>query len=304
MTVRSFVACLAGAPLLMAAAPEPVPTRLTPSSQWVLDYADNACQLIRTFGEGEQRTVLLIESPAPDRMSMLIVGKPLATSLPVIPAAFLPGDNPAFMGTPAIAKGGDPAVLWTIVPLTSKFVVVEKSAVRGKFKPGDRPPAIDLKEKAALRLAREAFASAATGLKIGTLRNNSVILETGSLGKPIKLFEECTRDSLREWGVDPDLEDKIARPVWAPDPSQWFSTEDYPRAMVMRAQETEIRARLLVDAAGKVTSCTSLSHFDAPEFNKVVCDIFKKRARLEPAELADGTKVASYYTAQILFRMP
>lgn len=141
-------------------------------------------------------------------------------------------------------------------------------------------------------------------MKIGTFRNNSLILETGSLGEPIKLFEDCTRDSLREWGVDPDLEDKIARPVWAPDPSRWFSTEDYPRAMVMRGQETEIRARLLVDAAGKVTSCTSLSHFDAPEFSKVVCDIFKKRARLEPAELADGTKVPSYYTAQILFRMP
>ena len=56
--------------------------------------------------------------------------------------------------------------------------------------------------------------------------------------------------------------------------------------------------------AGKVTSCTSLSHFDAPEFNQIVCDIFKERARLEPVGLADGTKVHSYYTAQILFRMP
>ena len=52
-----------------------------------------------------------------------------------------------------------------------------------------------------------------------------------------------------------------------------------------------------------MTSCTSLSHFDAPEFNKVVCDKFKARARCEPAELADGTKVPSYYTAHIVFRI-
>ena len=60
----------------------------------------------------------------------------------------------------------------------------------------------------------------------------------------------------------------------------------------------------MVDATGKITNCTSLSHFDAPQFNKVVCDIFKKRAQFEPAELADGTKVASYYTVNIRFKMP
>jgi protein TonB len=64
-----------------------------------------------------------------------------------------------------------------------------------------------------------------------------------------------------------------------------------------------VSVRLLVDASGKVTNCTSLSHFDAPEFNKVVCEKFKARARFEPAELADGTKVPSYYVNRVIFKM-
>ncbi len=74
MNARTIVACLVAAPLLVAAAPEPAPVsvRLKPSSQWVVDYADNACQLIRTFGEGEEKTVLLIESATPDNATMLI----------------------------------------------------------------------------------------------------------------------------------------------------------------------------------------------------------------------------------------
>ena len=52
-----------------------------------------------------------------------------------------------------------------------------------------------------------------------------------------------------------------------------------------------------------MTSCTSLSHFKEPEFNKIVCDKFMARARFEPAELADGTKVPSYYVNKVVFRI-
>jgi hypothetical protein len=58
------------------------------------------------------------------------------------------------------------------------------------------------------------------------------------------------------------------------------------RDMVVRGKESEVRARSPVDTAGKVTSCTSLSHFDAPEFNKVACD--KPTARALRASRACG----------------
>ena len=130
-----------------------------------------------------------------------------------------------------------------------------------------------------------------------------MILETGSLGAPIAAFDQCSRESLKDWGVDPDLEDKIVRPVWTPNPGKWFSASDYPREMLMQGKESEVKVRLLVDATGRVTKCTSLTHFDSPIFNKIVCDEFVKRALFEPAELADGTKVPSYYTKRVVFQM-
>jgi protein TonB len=73
--------------------------------------------------------------------------------------------------------------------------------------------------------------------------------------------------------------------------------------MVKNGKQSDVTLRLLVDAAGKVTKCTSLSHFEDEEFNRISCARVSQRARFEPAELADGTKVPSYYTFRIKFRI-
>lgn len=305
MNARIIVACLTAAPLLVAASPEPVPVRLKPSSPWQLDYAENSCRLARTFGEGENETLLLFESTSPHSISMLAIGKPLGTSKNEATARFPPLEHEPIKGDPAkSATDKQPAIHWLRIPLLPDHIVAREKALEEKVTSGIRPPPIDLEERAATWAARQAFAQAAREIEIDTRRKRPVILETGSLGKPIKMFDECARNSLRDWGVDPDLEDRIARPVWAPDAARWFTTDDYPREMVRLGKQSDVSARLLVDAAGKVTSCTSLSHFDAPQSNKVVCEIFKKRAKFEPAELADGTKVPSYYTVNVRFVMP
>jgi protein TonB len=73
--------------------------------------------------------------------------------------------------------------------------------------------------------------------------------------------------------------------------------------MLVLSRESVVKVRVLVDATGHVTKCTSLSHFNAPEFNKITCEKFSARARFEPAELADGTKVPSYYVNKVHFRI-
>lgn len=302
MRLGSVIACAAVAPLLIAAS---TPVRLQPSGPWVLDYAENSCRLSRAFGSGKDETVLQFESTAPGELSMLAIGRPLGTISAEIPARFLPVQDKPFEGTAQIATNRQPGVLWSRVALLPEPFIErrKRKAEERKATPGVRPPPIDLNERDAERAARQAFASAATALQIEVRRSKPVILDTGSLGEPIKAFDKCSRDSLRDWGIDPDLEDRIVRPVWAPNPAQWFSPSDYPFAMVREGKESEVKVRLLVDAAGNVTKCTSLSHFDAPEFNRIVCDRFVKRAKFEPAELADGTKVPSYYINRIHFRI-
>jgi TonB family protein len=302
MRLRFVIACAAVAPSLIASSQ---PVRLQPSSKWVLDYAENSCRLIRTFGDGKSTVKLALESEAPGEMDMLAIGKPLNGYTEEAPAKFLPVQGKPMKGRVAKADTGEPAILWSRVFLLPEDVAaaMAKRWDERKAHRGVRPPPLDLAEEAVMKTQRQAFASRTEELEIEARHGHPVILETGSLGEPIKMFDECSRDSLRDWGVDPDLEDKIARPVWTPDVSRWFSADDYPRDMVVRGEESEVKVRLLVDASGRVTKCTSLSHFKEPEFNQVVCDKFAKRAKFEPAELADGTKVPSYYVNRVVFRM-
>jgi hypothetical protein len=302
MRFRSIITFAAFAPLLVAAS-EPV--RLQPSSRWVLDYAENSCRLIRTFGEGKSTVKLVLESEAPGAMDMLAIGKPLDGYLEEVPGRFLPVQGKPTKGRAAKAETGEPAILWSTVFLLPDDVAAAMVRRWGERKAnrGVRPPPLNLTEEAVMKSQRQAFASKANELEIEARRGRAVILQTGSLGEPIKMLDACSRDSLRDWGVDPDLEDKIARPVWAADPSKWFSANDYPRDMVVRGEESEVKVRLLVDASGRATKCTSLSHFKEAEFNQIVCAKFMRRAKFEPAELADGTKVPSYYVNRVVFRI-
>ena len=303
MRFRSVAACGALAPLLIAAAP---PVRLQPSSPWVVDYGENSCRLIRNFGEAKTQTKLALESAAPGEMDMLVVGKPLQTYLEEVPARFLPVGGKTFEGRVAeTVTNHDPAILWSNIRMLpdSVYDQLEKERAERRANPSVRPPALDLVEQESRKAQRQQFAAASTELEILTRKGRSVILETGSLGNALKVFDQCGRDSLKDWGVDPAVEDKIVRPVWALNATGWLSGNDYPREMLTQGKESDVSVRLLIDATGKVTKCTSLSHFTEKEFNRITCDLIVKRARFAPAELADGTKVPSYITRHVRFQI-
>ena len=304
MRARAFVAALALVPSLANAG---TPLHLAPSTPWVLDYAENSCRLIRHFGQGKDEVIFAMESEAPGALDMMAVGRPMATILDEVPARFLPIQVKPLLGKPAVSTDKhEPVVLWPsanrLVPDADAAAAEAREAAR-KAHPEVRPPAVSLAEQAESEARSEAFAAATTAIEIDARASRPVILDTGSLGEPIKAFKQCGRDSLRDWGVDPDLQDKIVRGVWAPNPSAWFSEADYPRDMLRIGEESVVKVRVLVDATGRVTKCTTVSHFKEPEFNKITCDKFTARAHFEPAELADGTKVPSYYVNKVIFRM-
>jgi TonB family protein len=291
------------APLLMAAA-EPV--RLQPSSPWVVDYAKDSCRLARMFGNGKTTTKLAFESDAPDEMDMVAIGWPLDTYNEQISARFLPVSGKPFDGK--VARTDDthePAILWRrprLLPEKWADQQEEEQKIRGQ-NPEVRPPAQSLAEMNEYKSQRAMFAAATTEIAVQTRRGREVILETGSLGAAVARLDQCSEDSLKDWGVDPAIEAKIVRPVWAANSTRWLSANDYPRDLINSGKESEVVVRLLIDASGKVTKCTSLTHFDEPAFNQITCSNITKRARFEPAELADGTKVPSYYTRRVVFRI-
>jgi hypothetical protein len=309
MRIKTMLCCLTAGPLLIGAAPPQQPLQLEPTSQWVIDYADNSCRLIRTFGQGADATKLEVESVAPNDMSMLVTGNPVRSSMVPpgsVGARFVPGQDPWFMGTAALAEGGQSAAVWSHFPLMPMTRPDSRGPTVVSVKhlsKSDRPPPVDLTKSATQSAERAGFLAHVSDLQIEPKRGHDVILDTGSLGDPIKVFDACMRDLVTSWGLDPDVQAKIVRPPWAPSPAAWFSSADYPAASLSRGEESEVSFRLIVDASGKVTNCTGLSHYDAPEFNTTVCNLLRQRARLSPAELADGTKVPSYFTDTVVFRI-
>jgi len=301
MRFRSLIAC-AAAPMVVAAT-EPV--RLQPSSQWILDYAENSCRLIRSFGEGKTKTVLLFESAAPRRMDILVEGKPLENLAETVGVRFLPAGGEPLKGRVAETEQKEPAILWSNVYLLPSDTVekLEQEQKDRLSKPTVRPPPQNSAVQAVYKSQRRQFVEGVTELEIQTRRNHPVILVTGSLGTPISMLDQCAEDSLKDWGVDPAIESKIVRPVWAPNSMLWFRSDDYPQDLLKRGEESIVTVRLLVDATGKVTKCTSLSPFNEPEFNRITCNDILKRAHFEPAELADGTKVPSYYENRVIFQI-
>jgi TonB-like protein len=301
MRFGSFITCLVAAPMLIAAGK---PVRLEPSSQWILDYAENSCRLVRSFGEGNSKIFLQLESDSPDDLDMVLIGKPLASEQEEISANFLPHPEAAAKGRPVTSKG-EPAILFSTVRLlpANEAAKVEATLAERKAHPDVRPAANNLADEVVRRTKRQEFADTANELQVNSRPGRTVILETGPLGKPIQAFDKCNRDSLRDWGVDPNLEDKIVRPVWLVNRQNLIRSEDYPTKMLDEGQQSDVNVRVLVDASGRVTKCTSLSHFNLPQFNQLVCDKITTAAKFEPAELADGTKVPSYYTVRINFRI-
>ena len=303
MRISALVAAVAVAPILMGA---DKPVHLQPSSPWVVDYAEDSCRLVRHFGTGRDDTIFALESEAPGAVDMIVVGRPLASGSGEAAAQFLPVQSKPMDGTlNQTVDRAIPSVLINKVRLLPDDLVAadEERQAQRKAHPEVRPPAEPLAEQAARRAKRHEFASNVTSVQVVTRRDRPIILDTGSLGDAIDAFDKCSRDSLRDWGVDPDLEDKIVRGAWAPYPWKWFSESDYPRDMLITGHQSVVKVRLLVDAAGRVTKCTSLSHFSDPEFNRITCAKFTERARFEPAELADGTKVPSYYVNTVVFRI-
>lgn len=308
MRLSSILACAAVAPLLGGASQ---PVRLQPSSQWVLDYADDSCRLIRVFGQGDDETKLLFESVAPGNLTMVATGKRVRAALDdkKVSARFLPDQQQGFPGAAQRTQDNQGAVLWSSVPLVANIELDENKApeelrkAMALARSGVRPPPQDASKVNVLRAAQEKLEADTTALEIKAGGHAPVILETGSLREPMKMFEQCDRDLMQDIGLDPNIQDRIVRPAWTAKPASWFTPSIYPRSALYKGEQVSLVIRLLVDATGRVTKCTALSQFDAPDFKKAVCDAALKYGSLEPAELADGTKVPSYFVDRVEFRI-
>ena len=168
------------------AAPREV-RRLKPISAWQVDYADESCQLARTFGEGKQKVMLILYQLAPgDWFKLTLVGsslKPEKFGSPKARMQFGPNEAASEITVLEGESGPDRILIIEGTERLAPLSDSEKKAKASADKEGTfyRVPSIGLeREKAAAWLAFE------------NIMKFDLVLETGPMDAPMTIMRDCT----------------------------------------------------------------------------------------------------------------
>ena len=280
------------------AAKEPV--RLQPSSKWNVHYADDSCGMGRSFGEGDQKVILVADRYQPgDSLRLSFTGKPADTSLNegVVQIRFGPNEAAQEVDFyPATSVNKMPAVI-----------------VREGIRIAPRPPEERAAYDAAVKAGKKDFQwssitpeqeAAATFIEVKRSIRQPFILETGSLGPPLAALRKCTDELLGHWGIDVAKHATLSRQVTPTgNPGRWVTPNDYPSAMIQQGKRAIVHFRLNIDAAGRPTACHIQKSTRPKAFDDAVCKALMRKAEFEPALDAAGSPVASYWLNTVTFHI-
>jgi hypothetical protein len=327
--MRFLLSAFVGLLATFASAAERPPKVLEPTSPWDLDYADNNCRLLRTFGADKDRVKLAFEQVSPrGPLTVILMG-----------AVHAEGDGNvlAFDSVPGVEISGGQAL--DAVGSSDRIVFWPRSVGRGRWGliseadaarmrsadpvAADRSPSIpptlspphlswkdhDWHVQSAEQWQGEdaafsARAAQVTELVLNPGRYGSISLRSGSLAKPLQALEKCTADSLKDWGIDPAVESTVAigaHPV--EDPHRLFGSSDYPVEAMRAFKEDNLEVWLNIDAAGAITNCRVISDFASPEINDAICAMVRRKERFVPARTDDGIAVPDFYTENFVFKV-
>ena len=263
---------------------------LEPSSPWNLDYASEACRLGRSFGEGDQKVLLILAKYAPGlTMEILASGELLAAdrarsfSYSFDPNERVEIDRPLFGELP---NGG---TIWQFIA--------------GLIPPEDFAQLADSEAlPAQIKAAELTSAGKVESLTLRIGRRPEIALQTGGLAAGLGAMDQCLDNLVKSWGYDPG---KLASVVSGPQPigrvERWLNQNDYPTEALRKDLSGAVRFRLGISETGHITNCTIQSSYSDPSFPDKVCSEFRRKAEFEPARNADGEGVASYWASTVVF---
>ncbi|MFC4291241.1 energy transducer TonB [Sphingorhabdus arenilitoris] len=275
------------------------PLVLEPSLKWIVDYKDEGCRLVRTFGPKDNEVMFVASRYAPgDTFKLTIAGKPVKLSSAQKPVHFQFGPTEAdqekgfFIGE--LGKG-NPAIIvaggMLIGPLPGPKIDTYRSSNDGspqteKAFPSDRYAAVQQ-------------------LVIGKPLRQSVILRTGPLDKAFAAMDQCIDNLITYWGIDPEKHRTLTRyAVPASNPGNWVRADDYPRDMLFSGQAAIVEFRLNVGSDGQPSACNIQATTRPKEFDDAVCKSLMKRASFEPALDSAGQPMNSFWTNTVIFQLP
>ena len=271
-----------------ASAPK-VPVPFKPVDRWNIDYSDDSCALRRGFSDGKRLVSLEMRQFAPGiTFYLTIASGDIAMDSGIPKAGFAPGIAMRAINPPLYLRYS-PKV--TGMQWSDRLLTDEELQVAAKGAYWD--PVI--------RDRREAQV---TGLNLGG-RLPLMFLQTGAMLRPMQAMRACLDELMTHWGIDAKVQHTLSRAVTPFEFEKWVPKiqATYPSAMLNEGKSGSVRVRLIVDEAGKPTTCHMQMKSQDPAFEKTACEKMLKHARFLPALDANGKAVTSYYTNTINYLM-
>ena len=270
------------------------PRALEPSTDWLLDYADERCTLTRGFGEGRDALRLQVDSHGSAHdFRILLAGRS-------IPASRDPSGAVQYRLTPDTTDRQAPALLGKAGQLNAVFFTAT-------FGPDVGTPELqgsreeDYERRQALRTAHPDFEASVSDMRVALDHRSTFRLQLGDMTAPLAALRACLDDLYAHWGLDPERQKTLSMPPF-PDESTVARTQrSYPGRKLTKGESALIPVRVMVDAEGKATSCHVQSRSADEAFSRAVCEGLAGPYR--PALDAEGRAVASVFNTGVVYIM-
>jgi hypothetical protein len=262
-----------------------------PAGNWTADFGDDYCRLSRNFSNGSETVSLAFERVRPGATTSVIVvgnGAKIFRTADELGLTFLPGQaERSLRYVRSQTPDGKQYLNFSNVTLAPPPV----------FTPGARPagppPGYD-------RAAEQAVGKTLTGIALAKGMTAPVRIETGDLGEPFHVLQECADDLVKSWGVDPAVNAAIPEGGGA----GWIPQNTIPFVDFGKFGGGANQVRLLVDATGKPTKCVIFRPTLAQALNDKICGLLMQNGKFIPAKNAAGQAVASYWMGSPQFLGP
>lgn len=268
--------------------------RVEPTSQWVVDYADERCSIVREFGSGENAIRLQIDTYGTWNGLWVILSGPL------VPRIRKP------YGFARYRLPGDPKPREESVALFGS--VNEHAAVRfsigfSPYMDNDDWEDMNAQELADLAIElRRPFPDydrSISSIEIILERGDPISFQVSAMDKPLAALRACLDDLYRSWGIDPAAQKALSRVAVPQESSVERLQRNYPAAQKLRGITAFIPFRLKIDAEGNATECVVQSEAVEQAFRDAVCNSLA--SQFEPAHNAAGEPAPSLFHSSMIY---
>ncbi len=278
-----------------------------PTTNWVLDYAENRCRIVREFAspDGNEKTVLFFEQQVPEQSYTWLVAGSAVPNRSTISVRFGPVNQTRETPGRQLSFGQfEQAIRGTgFSPTLSSVAGSRKKSSENRLREStSRDGAPSTTQSSMPRPPVESI----EWLDIEAGTRNAVRIPLAEMPQIAKAMESCMDDLVRSWGVDPAQQAKVAHPPkWKNlDHVAQRIVNTYPDKAARRGEQADLQLRLMIEASGEPSKCVRTNLTQADNFDNSACLAIMKDAEFEPARDTEGRPVRSYLVQRIKYILP